>query len=38
MLANYYQLLGWDESGAPTRETLEALDIGQVADDLSPSV
>lgn len=34
MLANYYRLLGWDEKGVPKRETLEALDLGQVADDL----
>jgi aldehyde:ferredoxin oxidoreductase len=34
MLANYYQILGWDEKGVPKRETLEALGIGQVADDL----
>jgi aldehyde:ferredoxin oxidoreductase len=34
MLAYYYQLLGWDERGVPTRETLQALDIGEVADDL----
>jgi aldehyde:ferredoxin oxidoreductase len=34
MLANYYRLLGWDERGVPTRETLEALGIGKVADDL----
>ena len=34
MLANYYQLLGWDEDGVPKRETLEALGIGRVADDL----
>jgi aldehyde:ferredoxin oxidoreductase len=34
MLANYYQLLGWDKRGVPTRETLEALGIGHVADDL----
>jgi aldehyde:ferredoxin oxidoreductase len=34
MLANYYQLLGWDESGVPRRATLEALGIGRVADDL----
>jgi aldehyde:ferredoxin oxidoreductase len=34
MLANYYQLLGWDERGVPKRETLEALGIGHVADDL----
>ena len=34
MLANYYQVLGWDKRGLPTRETLEALGIGHVADDL----
>jgi aldehyde:ferredoxin oxidoreductase len=34
MLANYYRLLGWDEQGVPTRETLEGLGIGGVADDL----
>jgi aldehyde:ferredoxin oxidoreductase len=34
MLANYYQLLGWDEKGVPLRETLESLDIGHAADDL----
>jgi aldehyde:ferredoxin oxidoreductase len=37
MLANYYGLLGWDEKGVPTRETLEALGIGHVADDLEVS-
>lgn len=34
MLADYYRLMGWDESGVPKRETLEALEIGKVADDL----
>jgi aldehyde:ferredoxin oxidoreductase len=34
MLANYYQLLGWDDKGVPTRETLEGLGLGQVANDL----
>jgi len=34
MLANYYQLLGWDEKGVPKRETLEGLGLGPVADDL----
>jgi aldehyde:ferredoxin oxidoreductase len=34
MLATYYRLLGWDERGVPERETLEALGIGHVADDL----
>jgi aldehyde:ferredoxin oxidoreductase len=38
MLANYYQLLGWDEKGVPKRETLVALGIGQVADDLGVAV
>jgi len=35
MLVNYYQLLGWDKKGVPKRETLEALGIGHVADDLN---
>ena len=34
MLATYYGLLGWDERGVPTRETLEKLDIAYVADEL----
>lgn len=34
MLAIYYRLMAWDESGMPKRETLEALGIGEVADDL----
>jgi aldehyde:ferredoxin oxidoreductase len=34
MLANYYQLLGWDERGVPTRKTLKDLGIESVADDL----
>ena len=34
MIANYYQLLGWNENGVPKRETLEALGIGHVADHL----
>jgi aldehyde:ferredoxin oxidoreductase len=38
MLANYYRLLGWDETGVPTRATLEGLGLGQVADDLGVSV
>jgi aldehyde:ferredoxin oxidoreductase len=37
MLANYYQLLGWDETGVPRRATLEALGLGRVADDLRAS-
>jgi aldehyde:ferredoxin oxidoreductase len=35
MLANYYGLLGWDEKGVPTRETLESLGIGHVVEDLN---
>ncbi len=34
MLANYYRLMGWNESGVPRRETLEELGLGDVADDL----
>ena len=34
MVARYYALVGWDERGVPKRETLEALCLGQVADDL----
>ena len=28
----YYQMMGWDENGVPTRAKLEELDIGWVAD------
>ena len=35
MLDNYYQARGWDvETAVPTREKLEELDLGQVADEL----
>jgi len=35
MLDDYYDLHGWDrETSFPTRETLTALDLGYVADDL----
>ena len=35
MLDEYYALHGWhQESSWPTRETLESLDLGQVADEL----
>ena len=35
MLSHYYEIRGWDrETGIPTRETLEALDLDEVADDL----
>jgi len=27
MLAEYYELRGWDKAGAPTGERLEALDL-----------
>jgi aldehyde:ferredoxin oxidoreductase len=37
MLATYYRLLGWDKTGVPTRQTLEELGLGQVADDLGVS-
>jgi aldehyde:ferredoxin oxidoreductase len=37
MLANYYRRVGWDKTGVPKRETLEALGIGYVADDLGLS-
>ena len=37
MLATYYGLLGWDEMGVPTRETLEKLGIEYVADELGIS-
>jgi aldehyde:ferredoxin oxidoreductase len=34
MLANYYELLGWDQRGVPRRETLEGLGLEEVAGDL----
>jgi aldehyde:ferredoxin oxidoreductase len=34
MLANYHSIMGWDEKGIPTRETLEDLGIAEVADHL----
>jgi aldehyde:ferredoxin oxidoreductase len=35
MLDEYYQLMGWDkETGVPLAETLRALDLADVADDL----
>ena len=34
MLANYYQLLGWDEEGVPKRQTLEMLGLSQAAGDV----
>jgi aldehyde:ferredoxin oxidoreductase len=35
LLTDYYRARGWDEkSGVPLRETLEELDLSDVADDL----
>ena len=33
LLDAYYAFKGWNEDGVPTRETLEALDLGYVADE-----
>ena len=30
----FYNQFGWNENGAPTRETLEKFDLKDVADDL----
>jgi aldehyde:ferredoxin oxidoreductase len=34
LLTKYYEFKGWNYEGIPTRETLERLDLGYVADDL----
>ncbi|MHB0868683.1 MAG: aldehyde ferredoxin oxidoreductase family protein [Chloroflexota bacterium] len=34
-IRSYYYLMGWDESGVPTRPTLERLDLAWAADDLA---
>jgi aldehyde:ferredoxin oxidoreductase len=34
LLSTYYKYKGWNEEGIPTRERLEELDLGYVADDL----
>jgi len=34
LLRAYFKFKGWNEDGVPTRETLETLDLGYVADDL----
>jgi aldehyde:ferredoxin oxidoreductase len=35
MLEDYYRARGWDErSGIPTRQTLERLNLRDIADDL----
>ncbi|MDI6819847.1 MAG: aldehyde ferredoxin oxidoreductase family protein [Candidatus Hodarchaeaceae archaeon] len=33
-IAAYYQMMGWDETGVPTKAKLEELDVGWVADKL----
>ena len=34
LLDAYYQFKGWNREGIPTRETLEGLDLGYIAEDL----
>ncbi len=34
LLTKYYEFKGWNYEGIPTRETLDRLDLGYVADDL----
>jgi aldehyde:ferredoxin oxidoreductase len=34
LLDTYYRFKGWNNDGIPTRETLDRLDLGYVADDL----
>ena len=34
MVSEFYRQIGWDESGMPTRKTLESLGLSQAADDL----
>ena len=33
-MSTYYKFKGWNKDGVPTRERLEELDLGYVADDL----
>ncbi|MDZ7664044.1 MAG: aldehyde ferredoxin oxidoreductase C-terminal domain-containing protein [Desulfotignum sp.] len=33
LLDGYYKLKGWNEDGIPTKEALEKMDLGYVADD-----
>jgi len=33
LLDEYYKLKGWNDQGIPTKDTLNALDLGYVADD-----
>lgn len=34
LLDSYYKFKGWNNDGVPTKETLEALDLGYIAEDL----
>ena len=34
LLDAYYKFKGWDNQGIPTKETLQELDMGYVAEDL----
>ena len=34
LLDEYYKFKGWNREGVPTRETLEELDLGYVAEEL----
>ena len=34
LLDGYYKFKGWNNDGSPTQETLRALDLGDVAEDL----
>jgi aldehyde:ferredoxin oxidoreductase len=34
LLDAYYKFKGWDDDGIPTKETLQKLDLGYVAEDL----
>ncbi len=34
LLDAYYKFKGWDNDGIPTKETLQELDLGYVAEDL----
>jgi aldehyde:ferredoxin oxidoreductase len=38
MLSMYYEARGWDERGIPRESTLESLELGYVADELSSVV
>jgi aldehyde:ferredoxin oxidoreductase len=34
LLSTYYKYKGWNQDAVPTRERLQELDLGYVADDL----